>query len=81
MPNVAPNVSTSFFPSFQNINIFLREKPEWFLRLTPIGKVPIMVVGDAMHFESLVTRQVERGGSEFLSLSVISKKHFFPVNT
>ncbi len=37
--------------------MFLREKPEWFLKLTPIGKVPIVQVGDSLHFESLITRQ------------------------
>ncbi len=40
---------------FQNINIFLREKPEWFLRLTPVAKVPILIVGGHTRFESQIT--------------------------
>jgi glutathione S-transferase len=34
--------------------IDLKNKPDWFLRLSPLGKVPVLKVGDAVLFESLV---------------------------
>jgi glutathionyl-hydroquinone reductase len=32
--------------------INLREKPDWFLKLSPHGKVPVLQVGDEVLFES-----------------------------
>jgi glutathione S-transferase len=34
--------------------IDLKNKPDWFLRLSPLGKVPVLKVEDAVLFESLV---------------------------
>lgn len=34
--------------------IDLKNKPDWFLRLSPLGKVPILRVGEAVLFESAV---------------------------
>ena len=51
------SVSVNSTPcSFQTINVLLRDKPDWFLSLTPVAKVPIVLVGQNKHFESLVTR-------------------------
>jgi len=32
----------------------LKNKPDWFLRLSPLGKVPVLKVGEAVLFESAV---------------------------
>jgi glutathione S-transferase len=34
--------------------IDLKNKPDWFLHLSPLGKVPVLQVGDAVLFESAV---------------------------
>lgn len=34
--------------------IDLKNKPDWFLRLSPLGKVPVLRVGEAVLFESAV---------------------------
>lgn len=34
--------------------IDLKNKPEWFQRISPLGKVPVLKVGDAVLFESAV---------------------------
>jgi len=34
--------------------IDLKDKPDWFLRLSPLGKVPVLKVGKAVLFESAV---------------------------
>lgn len=39
---------------FERINIDLANKPEWFLKVSPLGKVPLLKVGDAVLFESAV---------------------------
>lgn len=39
---------------FQRKNIDLANKPEWFLAMSPLGKVPVLQVGDAAIFESAV---------------------------
>jgi len=39
---------------FQRKNIDLANKPEWFLAISPLGKVPVLQVGDAAIFESAV---------------------------
>ena len=41
--------------SFERVYIDLSNKPDWFLELSPLGKVPVLVVDDdAMLFESSV---------------------------
>ncbi len=39
---------------FQRIDIDLDNKPEWFLKISPLGKVPVLQVGDKVVFESAV---------------------------
>lgn len=40
--------------SFERIDIDLRNKPDWFLRLSPLGKTPVLKVGEDVVFESAV---------------------------
>ena len=43
---------------FERRNIDLRNKPDWFLNLSPLGKVPILVIDDdTVLFESAVIAQ------------------------
>ena len=37
---------------FEVTYINLREKPDWFLKISPHGKVPVLSVGDDVLFES-----------------------------
>jgi glutathione S-transferase len=39
---------------FEVTYIDLKDKPDWFLRLSPMGKVPILKVGETVLFESAV---------------------------
>jgi glutathione S-transferase len=39
---------------FERIDIDLRNKPTWFLALSPLGKTPVLKVGDQPIFESAV---------------------------
>jgi glutathione S-transferase len=39
---------------FERVSIDLANKPDWFLRLSPLGKVPVLKVGDRVIFESAV---------------------------
>jgi glutathione S-transferase len=39
---------------FERIDIDLANKPDWFLKLSPLGKTPVLVVGDHAIFESAV---------------------------
>ena len=39
---------------FERIDIDLNNKPDWFLKLSPLGKVPVLQVGDKVVFESAV---------------------------
>ena len=39
---------------FERIDIDLTNKPDWFLRLSPLDKTPLLVVGDNAIFESAV---------------------------
>ena len=39
---------------FQRVYIDLADKPAWFASISPLGKVPVLQVGDAAIFESAV---------------------------
>ncbi len=39
---------------FERIDIDLSQKPDWFLKISPLGKVPVLKVGDDVIFESAV---------------------------
>lgn len=39
---------------FERIDIDLANKPDWFLKISPLGKVPVLKVGDDVIFESAV---------------------------
>ena len=39
---------------FERIDIDLANKPEWFLKISPLGKTPVLLVGDVPIFESAV---------------------------
>src|SRR5215467_6182422 len=39
---------------FERIDIDLAHKPDWFLKISPLGKTPVLVVGDHAIFESAV---------------------------
>ena len=40
--------------AFERIDIDLARKPDWFLRVSPLGKTPVLLVGDEAIFESSV---------------------------
>lgn len=39
---------------FERVDVDLANKPDWFLRLSPLGKTPVLKVGDEALFESAV---------------------------
>jgi glutathione S-transferase len=39
---------------YERIDIDLANKPDWFLALSPLGKTPVLQVGDKVIFESAV---------------------------
>jgi glutathione S-transferase len=39
---------------FERLDIDLDNKPDWFLRISPLGKTPVLLVGDTAIFESAV---------------------------
>src|SRR5882757_3903478 len=39
---------------FERIDIDLADKPDWFLKISPLGKTPVLLVGDVPIFESAV---------------------------
>ena len=39
---------------FQRIDVDLANKPEWFMAISPLGKTPVLMVGDRAVFESAV---------------------------
>ena len=39
---------------FERVDIDLANKPDWFLKISPLGKTPVLQVGDAAIFESAV---------------------------
>ena len=40
--------------AFERIDIDLANKPDWFLKISPLGKTPVLLVGDVPIFESAV---------------------------
>src|SRR3981189_2361102 len=40
--------------AFERIDIDLANKPDWFLAISPLGKTPVLGVGDTAIFESAV---------------------------
>src|SRR6185295_15317646 len=40
--------------AFERVNVDLANKPDWFLAISPLGKVPLLKVGDSVIFESAV---------------------------
>src|SRR3954466_3048547 len=40
--------------AFERIDIDLADKPDWFLKISPLGKTPVLVVGQYAIFESAV---------------------------
>jgi len=40
--------------TFERVDIDLANKPDWFLTISPLGKTPVLVVGDTAIFESAV---------------------------
>lgn len=53
---------------FERIDIDLNNKPDWFLKISPLGKVPVLKVGDDVIFESAVI-------AEFLEDTVAPPLH------
>lgn len=53
---------------FERIDIDLGDKPDWFLKISPLGKVPVLKVGDDVIFESAVI-------AEFLEDTVSPSLH------
>ena len=39
---------------YERIDIDLANKPDWFLKISPLGKTPVLLVGDTAIFESAV---------------------------
>ena len=40
--------------AFERIDIDLASKPDWFLKVSPLGKTPVLLVDDTAIFESAV---------------------------
>ena len=40
--------------AFERVNVDLDNKPDWFKKVSPLGKVPLLMVGDEVLFESSV---------------------------
>lgn len=40
--------------AFERLDIDLDNKPDWFLKISPLGKTPVLMVGDRAIFESAV---------------------------
>src|SRR4030088_3437045 len=46
---------------FERIDIDLANKPDWFLAISPLGKTPVLQVGDVAVFESAVILEYLEG--------------------
>src|SRR5690349_19511858 len=40
--------------AFERVDVDLDNKPDWFKAISPLGKVPLLKIGDAVIFESAV---------------------------
>ena len=51
--------------AFERIDIDLANKPDWFLKISPLGKVPVLVIAagksEVALFESNVILRIHRG--------------------
>jgi glutathione S-transferase len=58
-------------------NVDLENKPQWFLNISPLGKVPCLKVGDEILFESSVINEYldETTGGEFLPKDPLKRAH------
>ena len=54
--------------AFERRDVDLSDKPDWFLRVSPLGKTPVLLVGDAAVFESAVI-------CEYLDETVAPRMH------
>src|SRR5262245_43083900 len=45
--------------AFERIDVDLAAKPDWFLKLSPLGKVPLLKVNDDVIFESAILEYLE----------------------
>ena len=46
---------------FERIDIDLANKPDWFSGISPLGKTPVLLVGDTAIFESAVILRISGG--------------------
>ena len=46
--------------TFTRVDIDLAAKPDWFLAISPLGKTPVLKVGDTAIFESAVILEIWR---------------------
>ena len=53
---------------FERLDIDLANKPDWFLKVSPLGKTPVLLVGDEAIFESAVI-------CEYLEETVLPRLH------
>lgn len=60
---------------FTRTDIDLSDKPDWFLTISPLGKVPVLKVGDDVVFESSVIAEYvnEIGGGDLLPSEPLAK--------
>ena len=54
--------------AFERRDIDLANKPDWFLKISPLGKTPVLMVGDVALFESAVI-------CEYLDETVLPRMH------
>jgi glutathione S-transferase len=61
---------------YQRIDINLDSPPQWFLKLSPLGKVPLLVVdNETLLFESAVIAEYvnERGAGKLLAMDLLQR--------
>ncbi len=61
---------------FERVNIDLNAKPDWFLKISPLGKVPLLIVdGETVLFESSVIAEYinDSFGSGLLSSDALAR--------
>jgi glutathione S-transferase len=63
---------------YRRVDIDLDNPPDWFLRLSPLGKVPLLRIDDAtLLFESAVIAEYvnELGGGDLLAADLLQRAH------